>query len=144
MQYRWSTTSPEETRAMAAEVVKVMGEKGVLLLEGDLGAGKTCFVQGLASVLGLKDMVTSPTYGLIKEYGDPPELIHADLYRLTHEEEIADLGLEDWLGAPVLCAIEWPDRASGFWPEDAWTLQITLDPEKEAHRALHLEQRSAL
>lgn len=144
MQHRWFTTSPEETQAVAAEVIEIVGERGVLLLEGDLGAGKTCFVQGLAQVMGLHDMVTSPTYGLIKEYGDPPKLIHSDLYRLTHEEELVDLGLEEWLGAPVLCAIEWPDRASGFWPANAWTLQFALDPQKEAHRVLHLEQRSSL
>jgi len=143
MSRKWITHSPEETRKAAAEVYNLLGESGVLLLKGDLGAGKTCFVQGLAEALGISEAVTSPTYGLVKEYGDPPRLIHADLYRLTDPEEALDLGLEEWLEQPVLCAVEWPDRiGDSIWPPGAWDLELSLVGDKENVRHLHLSRRN--
>lgn len=136
----WTTTSPGETRAVAGEIFTRIGETGVLLLKGDLGAGKTCLVQGLADVMNLEEPVTSPTYGLLKEYGTPPKLIHADLYRLSSEDELLELGLEEWMESSVLCAIEWPERASGFWPDSAWTLRMEADPAVETVRTLMLHQ----
>lgn len=138
MKTTFTTNSPEETRGLAAEILSLISEQAVLLLEGDLGAGKTCLVQGLAEAMGITEPVTSPTYGLIKEYGQPAKLIHADLYRLTDPEELVEIGLEDWLERPVLCAVEWPERAAEFWPADAWVLRITPDAEEEQVRTLSL------
>lgn len=137
----WTTSSTQETRAAAARVLRELDGRGILLLEGDLGAGKTCFVQGLAEAMGITEPVTSPTYGLMKEYGAPPRLVHADLYRLTDPEELVELGLEDWLEQPVLVAVEWPDRVPDLWPEDAWVLRITPDPHREQGRTFHLHRR---
>lgn len=140
MKYEWTTTSPEETRTLAQEVLKKISGQAVLLLHGDLGAGKTCFVQGLTEAMGLEVHVTSPTYGLLKEYGEPPQLIHADLYRLQEEEELEEIGLLDWLDASVLMAIEWPNRAPNAWPSDAWNLHMSPDPEKETVRRIRLSR----
>ncbi len=137
----WTTSSPQETRNAAARVLRELNGQGVLLLEGDLGAGKTCFVQGLAEAMGITDPVTSPTYGLMKEYGSPPCLVHADLYRLTDPEELVELGLEDWLDQPLLLAVEWPERVPDLWPQDAWVLRITPDPDHEEGRTFHLHRR---
>lgn len=136
----WESTSPEATRRLGAEVLTCLGAKAVLLLQGDLGAGKTCLVQGLADALFLEEPVTSPTYGLVKEYGTPPKLVHADLYRLTVPEEVWDLELERFWQQELILAVEWPERARGIWPDHTWCLRITPDPHQEQVRRLDLMQ----
>jgi len=143
MSRSWTTASPGETRNLADEVLRIMEGRGVLLLYGDLGAGKTCFVQGLGEALGIEESMTSPTYGLVKEYGDPPCLVHADLYRLSDPEELVEIGVEDWLDDPVLLAVEWPDRVAGVWPNTAWHLEIVPDPERENRRTITLSREES-
>jgi tRNA threonylcarbamoyladenosine biosynthesis protein TsaE len=106
------TNAEEQTSAAGEEIASVLVPGDVLLLDGELGAGKTAFVRGLARGLGLKaDDVTSPTFTLIQEYRAPGRdvvLYHADLYRLT-PRETEDLGLGELSEEGVL-AVEWPDR----------------------------------
>lgn len=139
MNSQWTTTSPQETRDVAVELLPRIQEEGLLLLKGDLGAGKTCFVQGLAEAMGIDDPVTSPTYGLIKEYGDPPRLVHADLYRLTHAEEYWEIGLEEWREQPgVVCVVEWPERVPDVWSASTLCLTLEQDAKQESVRQLTL------
>jgi tRNA threonylcarbamoyladenosine biosynthesis protein TsaE len=140
MSLTWTTHSPEETHALGGKILDQLGGRGILLLKGDLGAGKTCLVQGMAASLGIEEPVTSPTYGLVKEYGDPPIFVHADLYRLGEAEELWELNLEDWLDGSVLFAVEWPERAREVWPDDAWHLNIKTDPHQEHVRTFTLFQ----
>lgn len=105
------SSSEEETRAIAAGVARTLQPGAVLLLSGDLGAGKTAFVRGLAEGLGLEaDQVTSPTFTLVHEYrGGRLPLIHVDLYRLD-TADLAEIGLDDDLAAVGVVAVEWPER----------------------------------
>ncbi|GAB4210626.1 MAG: hypothetical protein OHK0012_01360 [Synechococcales cyanobacterium] len=108
--------SPAQTQRWAERLAHQLFPGAVLLLQGDLGAGKTTLVQGLAQGLGIPDPVTSPTFTLIQEYDQGSlALIHADLYRLT-PEQVPDLGLEEmWEEAYAVIVIEWPERLP-YWP----------------------------
>jgi len=130
--------SPEETRSLARRWAQALPGGSILLLHGDLGAGKTCFVQGLAEGLGWDGAVTSPTYTLVQEYSCSPRLIHADLYRLSDEEELYDLGFEEWLRADTLLAVEWSERVS-FWPDHAWQLWLENVPGEPDQRRIRVE-----
>lgn len=122
-----TTSSPEETADLAASLARRLAAGAVLALHGDLGAGKTCFVQGLAAGLDVADPVTSPTYTLIQEYEGRVPLVHCDLYRLANGSEAHSLGLDDYLfGGDVIMAIEWPERASNLLPDGV--IHIRLEP----------------
>jgi tRNA threonylcarbamoyladenosine biosynthesis protein TsaE len=118
---------PEDTWRVAAELVGIIEERAagtevraVLALYGELGSGKTCFVQGLASALGIEQAVTSPTFTIINEYkkGKHP-LYHVDLYRLNKPEEAGSIGLEDYFESNGITAIEWAERAGNLIPPHA-------------------------
>jgi len=113
----FTSGSEAETRAMAARLASDLGPGAVLLLSGDLGAGKTAFVRGLAEGLGLEaDQVTSPTFTLVHEYrGGRLPLIHVDLYRLD-SADLDDIGLDQDLAAAGVTAVEWPERLSRAVP----------------------------
>lgn len=105
------TTSEEETRFVASRLASDLPPGAVILLSGDLGAGKTVFVRGLASGLGIDpDEVTSPTFTLVHEYrGGRLPLVHVDLYRLDRAE-LEDIGLDTELAASGVLAVEWAER----------------------------------
>lgn len=107
----YRTTSERETGQVAATLAQSLAPGSVLLLHGDLGAGKTAFVRGLAEGLGASaDEVSSPTFTLVHEYrGGRLPLVHADLYRLPDGVALEDLGFDDGDEAAIL-AIEWPER----------------------------------
>ena len=110
--------SAEQTVAIASDLARTLRPGDVVLLSGDLGAGKTAFVRGLALGLGASpDEVTSPTFTLLHEYrGGRLPLHHADLYRLE-TAEVEDLGLDELASGGGVLAIEWPDRLVRPWPE---------------------------
>lgn len=112
-----TTRSEEETHALAREIARTLSPGDVLLLSGELGAGKTAFVRGLAAGLGIDpDEVSSPTFTLIHEYrGGRLALYHADLYRLERAAA-EDIGLEETGAADGVLAIEWPERLSHALP----------------------------
>ncbi|MCB1071364.1 MAG: tRNA (adenosine(37)-N6)-threonylcarbamoyltransferase complex ATPase subunit type 1 TsaE, partial [Kiritimatiellae bacterium] len=114
-----------ETRAWAAAWAVGLPPGAVVALHGELGAGKTCFVQGMAAGLGIDGPVTSPTFTLLHEYGEPVRLIHMDAYRLSGPEEAEDLGFEEWLERGAILAVEWPERISPLLPSH--TLHIYLE-----------------
>jgi tRNA threonylcarbamoyladenosine biosynthesis protein TsaE len=103
------TNSSEETRALAKALASHLVSGDVILLEGELGAGKTTFVRGLLEGLGHEGPVRSPTFNLLQVFDTDPPVLHADLYRLS---DASSVGLEDYLDSHI-CLIEWPDAASG-------------------------------
>lgn len=125
-----TTTNAAETQALAYELVNRIGPAPIIALYGDLGAGKTCFVQGLASALGIKAAVCSPTFTIVNEYieeGSPRKrLIHADLYRLSGPEELETIGWDDYIRSGDAMAVEWPDRAEGEFPPNLITIDIRI------------------
>jgi tRNA threonylcarbamoyladenosine biosynthesis protein TsaE len=120
------TRGEEETRDLAAGLARRLPPGAVVLLSGELGAGKTVFVKGLAAGLGLEPGdVTSPTFALVHEYGpmgSAPVLVHADLYRIPEGGSIADLGLDERGGAVVV--VEWPHPALASGRE--WRVSIAF------------------
>lgn len=133
-----------ETSAFAAEVAGRLAPGAVLLLTGDLGAGKTTFVQALARAYGVGRMVTSPTFTLANEYRLPAGgvLVHFDLYRLASPEGVYDLGLEDALERGARVAIEWPERAQAVLDREVpqrFRLRLSVSAEG-VRRAEFLEE----
>lgn len=124
------TATAEETRALAAAwAAELPPENVTLALHGDLGAGKTTFVQGLAHAWGITEPVTSPTFTLCNFHRGTRLLAHLDAYRLTREEQLDDLMLADFLIPPYCLAIEWPERVPGFVPAGACHLDLALQPD---------------
>lgn len=131
------TNSPEETRELAAELAGELPAGTVVALHGDLGAGKTCFIQGLAAALEIDEPITSPTYTLISEYEGRIPLHHIDLYRLSGPVEALGLGLEEYFDANGITAIEWAERAEGLLPPDPLHIRIDAD-EQTGRRTFHI------
>lgn len=119
-----TTASAEETRALAARFAAALPPDTVLALHGDLGVGKTTFVQGLAAGFGIRDAVTSPTFNIFTLHRGPVTLLHLDAYRLERPEQLEDLLLEDFMVSPWCLAVEWPERVAAWLP--AGTLHLDL------------------
>ena len=105
------TNSPRETEDVGAQLAGRLGPGAVVAFTGDLGAGKTAFVRGMARGLGIEDRVTSPTFTIVNEYeGGRLPLFHFDMYRLGSSEELFDIGWEDYLARGGVCAVEWSEN----------------------------------
>ena len=120
------TNNPEQTEALGAALAQRLGPGDVVAFYGDLGAGKTAFVRGMARGLGIREPVTSPTYTIVNEYpsGRTP-LFHFDLYRLSGPDDLFDIGWEDYLERGGLCAVEWGERVQDAL-EDAVRVTIRM------------------
>ena len=103
--------STEQTERIAARFAATLSPGVIVALRGPLGAGKTAFVRGMAAGLGVRGRVTSPTYTIVNEYYGEPSLFHFDLYRISGEQELFDLGWQDYLDRGGICAVEWFERA---------------------------------
>ena len=123
------SSSPEETRAVGAVLARLLRPGDIVLLAGDLGAGKTTFTQGLAAAMGVRDQVTSPTFTLVRPYpcasGDVRTLLHADLYRLDHLAEVRDLALDELVEDGAVAVVEWGDVGAPVLDPDA--LMVSID-----------------
>ena len=114
------THSEIETWEVAKRFAATLRSGDVVCLEGDLGAGKTTFTQGLCAALGARKAVTSPTFCIVSEH--PSErflVVHMDLYRLHDEDDVLQIGWEDYLARGAVLVVEWPDRAGSLIPSDA-------------------------
>jgi len=122
------TRSVEDTRALGKDIGRRLQSNTVITLTGDLGSGKTVFVQGLAKGLGVSNgyYVTSPTYTLINEYPGRFRLFHVDLYRLDHVEELEDIGLDEIINGEGVVAVEWADKLPGNLLADYISLQFEI------------------
>jgi len=111
--------SPKETFAYGKKLAAKLKGGDILLLSGELGAGKTSLVKGLAVGLGVKNEITSPTFAIMNVYKIKKlkikNFVHIDTYRLKDEKELLEIGVEDYLGRlDTICAIEWPEKIIGF------------------------------
>ncbi len=122
-----TTRSARSTEALARRLAAGLAPGSVIALDGELGAGKTAFVRGLAAGLGVgPGQVTSPTYALVHEYpGERATLVHVDLYRLSTEEDARALGIEEQLArTDAVIAIEWAERLPGLVPQSAIRVRL--------------------
>ena len=129
-----TTETAAQTRALAAQLGALLPPDTTLALHGDMGVGKTTFVQGLAQGLGVKEQVTSPTFAIYSVYqGSRAKLVHLDAYRLDHARQLEELLLEEFLASPWCLAVEWPEKTGAWLPEQAWHLTLAI-VEGERHR----------
>jgi len=111
--------SPEETQALASALAAELKSGAVLALHGELGSGKTCFVQGLARALGVRQPVTSPTFTIVNEYHGRCPLVHMDLYRIQDPQELLSIDFESYLDTEGITVIEWAERSGNWLPGNA-------------------------
>ena len=131
------TNSPSETEAVGAALARVLQPGTVIAYRGDLGAGKTAFTRGLARGLGVTDRVTSPTYTIVNEYlGGRMPLFHFDMYRLGSEDELFDIGWDDYLERGGVCAVEWSENV---WGAMEHAIVITITRLSEETRKIEIE-----
>ncbi|MCY3631442.1 MAG: tRNA (adenosine(37)-N6)-threonylcarbamoyltransferase complex ATPase subunit type 1 TsaE [bacterium] len=120
------TRSPEDTKNLAAAMAELAQPGDLLLLVGDLGAGKTTFTQGFAAALGISEPVTSPTFTLAREYHGRLLLHHLDVFRLDQISEVLDLGLPELLDSDGVILIEWGDAIRQALPNDYLEVALTF------------------
>ena len=130
------TDSPEQTKAIARQIGQAAKPGDVILLVGELGAGKTVFTQGLAEGLGVAETVNSPTFVLLHEYHGRLTLYHYDLYRLANIEQTVTREWQEFLYGDGVSVVEWANRASDFLPAEHLLLEFTI--ESETRRVLQL------
>jgi tRNA threonylcarbamoyladenosine biosynthesis protein TsaE len=122
-----TTSSATETQDLAAQLASVLPAEATLALHGDLGVGKTTFVQGLARGLGITEPVTSPTFNVFVVHRGPARtLVHLDAYRLTGPAQLDTLMLDDFLRPPFCLAVEWPDRITPWLPQGTIHLELGI------------------
>jgi len=133
------THSREETEALGARLADALTEGRVVAFTGDLGAGKTAFVSGMAKALGVEERVTSPTFTIVNEYeGGRLPLFHFDMYRLGSADELFHIGWEDYLARGGVCAVEWSENVAEAIEPDAVRVSI-LRGEGEDDRVVTIE-----
>jgi tRNA threonylcarbamoyladenosine biosynthesis protein TsaE len=124
--------SLDEIDRAAAAFLAEAGDPAVIAFHGGLGAGKTTFIKALCALMGVKEVVSSPTFSLINDYaftdrrGTEAHIFHLDLYRIGDEEEAIRAGIADTLDSGSLCLVEWPEKIPGLLPEG--TLHVYLEP----------------
>ncbi|HYD85577.1 MAG TPA: tRNA (adenosine(37)-N6)-threonylcarbamoyltransferase complex ATPase subunit type 1 TsaE [Opitutus sp.] len=125
------TRSPAETQQFATEFAAELPPDVALALHGNLGVGKTTFVQGLARGFGVTEPVTSPTFNIYTVHRGPRRtLVHLDAYRLESAQQIENLLLEDFLISPWCLAVEWPEKIAGFLPPTTLHLDLAIGPDE--------------
>jgi tRNA threonylcarbamoyladenosine biosynthesis protein TsaE len=132
-----TSTTPDETRACGAALGRTLGAGDVVALYGELGSGKTCFIQGLVAGLGVAAPATSPTFVLVNEYRGRVPVHHVDAYRTGSLAELLDLGLLDLMGADGVTLIEWADRAEPLLPARA--VRVRIDGVGDEPRAITID-----
>jgi tRNA threonylcarbamoyladenosine biosynthesis protein TsaE len=120
--------SPDKIQKPAREFIKLVQQKKVFAIYGELGAGKTTFIKAVCNELGVEDIVSSPSFALVYEYktSGNEKIYHFDLFRINHPSELFDLGYEDYFYSGNRCFIEWPEKAENLLPEDCIRINITV------------------
>ena len=126
-----TTRSAAETIDLGRKIGAVLKPNDVIALTGQLGAGKTTLIQGIAEGIGVKAYVTSPTFIIINEYAGRLPFYHIDLYRLDEGLEIADLGIEEYFNRGGVCVIEWAEKLGELLPQAAAKIEIEWISENE-------------
>jgi tRNA threonylcarbamoyladenosine biosynthesis protein TsaE len=131
-----ATSSPEETRMAGRAVASLLEAGDVVSLTGDLGAGKTAFVQGAAAGLGVEGPVQSPTFVLIRQYQGRLPVAHVDVYRLDRLQDAADLGLDELVEGEGVVFVEWGDGISALLPGDHLRVELDLGEDGDQDRRI--------
>lgn len=131
------TNSELETEKLGERLAKAVSGGAVIAMYGDLGAGKTAFVRGMARGMGLTCRVSSPTFTIVNEYLGERELIHFDMYRLSGAEELFDIGWEDYISRGAVCVVEWSENVQDAFFGDE--IKVTIDKLSDTGRRIRIE-----
>ena len=131
------TNSELETEQLGERLAKTVSGGAVIAMYGDLGAGKTAFVRGMARGMGLTCRVSSPTFTIVNEYLGERELIHFDMYRLSGAEELFDIGWEDYISRGAVCVVEWSENVQDAFFGDE--IKVTIDKLSDTGRRIRIE-----
>ena len=135
---RFSSGSEKEKEALGERLARALPPGGaVVAMYGELGAGKTAFVRGLARGLGCRGRVVSPTFTIVNEFPGDRELFHFDMYRLSGADELFDIGWEDYLAREGVCAVEWSENVPGAF--DGSEIRVTIRKDGESRREIEIE-----
>ena len=126
-----------ETEALGERLARSIPGGAVIAMYGDLGAGKTAFVRGMARGLGLDCRVSSPTFTIVNEYLGARELIHFDMYRLSSADELFDIGWEDYISRGAVCAVEWSENVEDAFYGDE--IKLTIEKLSDNERKITIE-----
>ncbi len=125
--YTVLTDAPEATEEAGERLAAQLRAGDVVLLAGELGAGKTAFVRGVVRGLDSEAHVSSPTFVLIHEYPGPQSIAHVDIYRLSGEADVEEIGIRDYLASGFVTLVEWPERAGSFdWGSQVWRISFDV------------------
>ena len=131
------SSSEAETEALGARLAAGLPGGSVVAMYGDLGAGKTAFVRGMARGMGLNCRVSSPTFTIVNEYLGERELIHFDMYRIGGADELFDIGWEDYLARGAVCAVEWSENVEDAFFGDE--IRVTIGKLSDTERRITVE-----
>ena len=126
----YESFSYDDTQAIAKEIADTLKGGEFIAMYGDLGAGKTAFVQGLAKALGITNHVTSPTFTIVNEYEGRLPLYHFDVYRIADPDEMYEIGYDDYIDSDGVCVVEWAELIEDLFPDKYYKLTILKDEEK--------------
>lgn len=121
------TKSEKETFELAENFAKTLEAGSVICLSGDLGAGKTVFAKGVCSALGVAEYISSPTFTIVNEYEGKLRIFHFDMYRIEDEDELIEIGYDEYLSSGGICIIEWPENIKNSLPKKRIEVSILRD-----------------
>ena len=124
-------SSLSEISSAAKQFVAAMGDNTIFAFYGHMGAGKTTFIKAICEELGVEDVITSPTFAIVNEYtdGQGEPVYHFDFYRIKKQEEVYDIGFEDYVESGSVCLMEWPELIEDILPADTVKVSITEQPD---------------
>ena len=127
---QYESFSYDDTQVIAKEIADTLKGGEFIAMYGDLGAGKTAFVQGLAKALGITNHVTSPTFTIVNEYEGRLPLYHFDVYRIADPDEMYEIGYDDYIDSDGVCVVEWAELIEDLFPDRYYKLTILKDEDK--------------
>lgn len=122
----------------AREFIEGMGDNTIFAFYGKMGVGKTTFIKAICEALGVQDVINSPTFAIVNEYmaGNGEPIYHFDFYRIKKEQEVLDIGYEDYIYSDCLCFMEWPELIEDLLPEDA--VKVTIEEQEDGSRIIRM------
>lgn len=128
----------DEIDVAAQKFIDAMGDNTIFAFYGKMGAGKTTFIKAVCEALGVKDVINSPTFAIVNEYlaGNGEPIYHFDFYRIKKEQEVLDIGYEEYVYSDCLCFMEWPELIEDLLPEDA--VKVTIAEQEDGSRIISM------